>query len=1083
MSEPWTAIVLTCMKREHASFYLDEFKQRQDAGFISTKTRIMIAEDPNARVGSGGATLNALLVVTELLSALAGQTVVHSETLENARILILHLGGAFLCDPCGKAFTTVAATQTNGAHQALACNVDFLLETVDRLRADAPPGVWVCSTEMFLTLPASHLKIDWSKIKSGFVVFSGLTDAAYAANHGVFKIDPATQLVTDIVYKGTQDDLKACVLPTGGLALVTGLLYFTPATAVRLLSLLVVPPLEACTYFGLDNGAESFELQLFLDLLKSVVSKPAEGPAVIDRARRALWLQLSDIDPVGVHCTVIEGLKYRFLEPSFSQHVAQLYLADPAATWDGTTRQWSSYAHMYFDGPSTPGIRVINSIIGPDVKIGLGSTICHSELKSEWVIGNNCFVSGVRANSNDMPTIKLGDGIVLMELAASFGLAATPVVTVVLGLNDVIQPTKTTSPFTGPVGTFCNQPWERFFTYTGIRADELWEPGTPQCAGTAKLYALCTLHGASTLSETQWLQPGAVAADKVPALVHRWRGAWRVSLQTIMAVANPGAELRWRRQLLFAVWQKHCRLALTAPQAATALSLVPIDGSPSQCILPFLNASVKENYKTTLTLLDDIAAGASNPAVTARTLACIADMLSAMAGGQGGLRSGPGRNASFSRAVDLLEQNRIALGVAALAREREHWLSSPEHLIRAARHYEAAAQILIRHAVMSAREFVATSPSPDGVPAVGVWAVAEAAARVDIAGGWSDTPPITYEHGGAVANAAIMIDGERPIGAKARRIPEAHLALVVDKQTIIVESLDQIRNYTQPQAPGALLKAAFCCAEIVSLDDPRSLKDQLLERYGGGFELHTWSNLPTGSGLGTSSILAGAVLAVLWRIAGQQFTPSAVVHAVLHLEQMLTTGGGWQDQVGGIEGGVKIARSAGTLPLRVDTELIPLTAEQLQTFSRHLVLIYTGKTRLARNLLQNVLRNWYARHPDIVANADALTWTAEECATACKSVDLAGIGACLDKYWAQKKLMAPGCEPAFVATLMSILRPHSHGMALAGAGGGGFMYVISKEPDARAAMEALVAARNDLPKDIRFHRVEIDPIGLNERFE
>ena len=45
------------------------------------------------------------------------------------------------------------------------------------------------------------------------------------------------------------------------------------------------------------------------------------------------------------------------------------------------------------------------------------------------------------------------------------------------------------------------------------------------------------------------------------------------------------------------------------------------------------------------------------------------------------------------------------------------------------------------------------------------------------------------------------------------------------------------------------------------------------------------------------SILAGAVMAALWRAAGAEYTTGSLIHAVLHLEQMLTTGGGWQDQV------------------------------------------------------------------------------------------------------------------------------------------------------------------------------------------
>ena len=323
--------------------------------------------------------------------------------------------------------------------------------------------------------------------------------------------------------------------------------------------------------------------------------------------------------------------------------------------------------------------------------------------------------------------------------------------------------------------------------------------------------------------------------------------------------------------------------------------------------------------------------------MAARALASIADVLGAFARGRGGLRSGPGRNESFQAAYACLEKRQLAQGVKLLARERAQWLSSPESLVRAARHYEAAAQILIRQAVSTASEFVKIAQG--ALPPLGRWEFAESPARIDLAGGWSDTPPLTYEHGGAVVNAAVTIDGQRPIGAKCRRIPEPQLVLVLvgnSVQRLVLTELDELRNYTQPQAPGALLKAAFCCAGIVNLDEPKTLAEQLHARYEGGFELHSWSHLPHGSGtrpccgrptrslahslarlanprpfsflslslslcvcagLGTSSILAGAVMAAVYRAAGVQFTVSDLNHSVLHLEQMLTTGGGWQDQV------------------------------------------------------------------------------------------------------------------------------------------------------------------------------------------
>jgi len=67
---------------------------------------------------------------------------------------------------------------------------------------------------------------------------------------------------------------------------------------------------------------------------------------------------------------------------------------------------------------------------------------------------------------------------------------------------------------------------------------------------------------------------------------------------------------------------------------------------------------------------------------------------------------------------------------------------------------------------------------------------------------------------------------------------------------------------------------------------------------------------------------------------------------------MMTTGGGWQDQVGGLVPGVKIGFSKAELPLYVDYRLVELPKDFIRQFDEKLLLIYTGKTRLARNLLQ-----------------------------------------------------------------------------------------------------------------------------------
>ncbi len=114
-----------------------------------------------------------------------------------------------------------------------------------------------------------------------------------------------------------------------------------------------------------------------------------------------------------------------------------------------------------------------------------------------------------------------------------------------------------------------------------------------------------------------------------------------------------------------------------------------------------------------------------------------------------------------------------------LATQRDHWLDTPGRLVRAARHYEGATQNIIRRAVMSAHEFVHTKRHATAPLDHSKWAVVRACARMDLAGGWTDTPPVTYEHGGRVVNVALRVDGEYPISARARSIQDPVLKLVL----------------------------------------------------------------------------------------------------------------------------------------------------------------------------------------------------------------------------------------------------------------------------------------------------------------
>jgi len=177
---------------------------------------------------------------------------------------------------------------------------------------------------------------------------------------------------------------------------------------------------------------------------------------------------------------------------------------------------------------------------------------------------------------------------------------------------------------------------------------------------------------------------------------------------------------------------------------------------------------------------------------------------------------------------------------------------------------------------------------------------------------------------------------------------------VVGDRRITCNALQDLHDYGTPQAPAALLKCALLSIGIVNLPETNdvtsssSLQKQLLVHTNGcGIEIKSWSNLPTGSGLGTSSILAACIIAAAARVCGKHLSEDSLVHAVLLTEQLLTTGGGWQDNVGGVYGGAKICRSAPGLPLKVTTEAIPISSTFQKILNERLVLIYTGRARLA----------------------------------------------------------------------------------------------------------------------------------------
>ena len=318
--------------------------------------------------------------------------------------------------------------------------------------------------------------------------------------------------------------------------------------------------------------------------------------------------------------------------------------------------------------------------------------------------------------------------------------------------------------------------------------------------------------------------------------------------------------------------------------------------------------------------------------------------------------------------------------------------------------------------------------------------------RVNWGGGWSDTPPYCLERGGTVFNAAITLRGQRPVKVVVEPGVEAgvllrSLDLGVSR---MATSFDELRPQADPNDPFGLSKAALAVQGLLPRRGEEPPFGQWLKGLGGGFCISTDVDVPKGSGLGTSSILAGALVQALGRGFGQKLTLDDVFGRVLCMEQMLSTGGGWQDQVGGIVPGIKLIRSepGAEQRLRIRPALIGEAA--LCELSRRFVLVYTGQRRLARNLLRDIMGNYLLNDPQTVQILNDIQQLAVLMSFDLERGDVDGFARLLDRHWELIRKLDPGSTNTCIDQIINECRPYIAGVMIAGAGGGGFLQMILK---------------------------------------
>ena len=346
--------------------------------------------------------------------------------------------------------------------------------------------------------------------------------------------------------------------------------------------------------------------------------------------------------------------------------------------------------------------------------------------------------------------------------------------------------------------------------------------------------------------------------------------------------------------------------------------------------------------------------------------------------------------------------------------------------------------------------------------------------RIDIAGGWTDTPPYCLMEGGKVINFAIELNGQPPLQAYVRPSKECHIVLrSIDLGAMeTVETTEQLTDFMHVGSPFSIPKAALVLAGF----GKGNLKEEL-KTFGAGIELTLLSAIPAGSGLGTSSILASTVLGALNDFCGLGWDKNEIGHRTLMLEQMLTTGGGWQDQFGGVLGGVKLLQTGKGFDQSPQVRWLPNDLWVQPEYHACHLLYYTGITRTAKHILAEIVRRMFLNHHDELSMLREMKVHAMEMYEAIQRNDFMQMGAFVRKTWQQNQMLDNGTNPPQVAQLTSLIDDLCLGYKLPGAGGGGYLYMIAKDPEAAARIKQILGEHRQ-NKNARFVEMTLSTKGL-----
>lgn len=288
--------------------------------------------------------------------------------------------------------------------------------------------------------------------------------------------------------------------------------------------------------------------------------------------------------------------------------------------------------------------------------------------------------------------------------------------------------------------------------------------------------------------------------------------------------------------------------------------------------------------------------------------------------------------------------------------------------------------------------------------------------RISLGGGGTDVASYYTRFGGLVVSTAItrycyVMIRERYDGA------------------ICIRSADYQywKMYPRGEVPAVIAPLAHPKAALAWFMEQGLLRT--------GIDLFLASEVPPGTGLGSSSAMAVALVHALAVYTGQVLTPTDIAELACHLEiERLQMPIGKQDQYASAVGGLNILEFRGE---RVQVCPLALSSNVISSLSTRLLLFATGQTHNSADILGRMNGETQPKTQEILHRIKAL---AEEMCTVLQSGNLDQFGYLLDVAWQEKKRLNGSISTQAIDQWYDAARrAGALGGKITGAGGGGFL--------------------------------------------